>query len=188
MSENDEWQGDERRSTIVNYSNSAQFETIKNTETLAFFYTESSDGEDVTFDPRGDEALFNMLAESPYDFDNNKDLIRYESLVTRAMYECKLHPNQAAAEELAASSLTPEEAGELLFFVYRRDRAAISLVQNRRQSPFDALNVDNAPEIILFRRYSFEPMMLVTPVWRDETRINATVGVFGVLVKQMFYD
>jgi len=174
---------------LVRYSNVRQFEAIGGSETLLLFYTESAD--DVLFDPDNDARLLGMFERSPYAFRNAAQLAEYEALVTRAAYTCRAHPEQDAARELAAAQLaTPTEADALLVLVYRRDAPSASAVRNRRRSPFtNAANGTAAPRgarVVLFRQYSFAPVLVGRPVWHNETRLNATVGLLGLRVERLF--
>lgn len=172
----------------VVFSNRAQFDRIGrgDTQTLLLFYRERSSGE-VILDPENDLSLYRLFAASPYTFDNRRDLLVYESLITRAQYQLRLHPAQEEARELAATQLSPDEADDLVVFVYQRDQKAKSPVQNRQSNPFVDLGLEDAPPVILFRRYSHDPFMRVLPVWRHENTPNANTGLLGVQVIEAFY-
>lgn len=170
----------------VLFSSRTQFEGIGDMQTLLLFYRERSNGE-VILDPENDMSLYHLFATPPYKFDNRRDLLVYESLITRAHYQLRLHPAQEEARDLAATKLTPDEAADLVVFVYQRDQAAKSPVQNRQTNPFVDLGLEDAPPVILFRRYSHDPFMRVLPVWRHENKPNAHTGLLGVQVIEPFY-
>lgn len=170
------------------YSNGAQFEAIRGTQTLLLFYTESADETRVLFDPDNDAALRAVFERSPYAFDNARDLDAYKALVTRARYKCRAHPDQERALELVPSVERPDD--DVLVLAYQRDSEAASVVKNRRRSPFT--NSENGvgsgaqrPTLVLFDEYSFVPKLVVEPVWHQEKRLNATVGLLAVRVERV---
>ena len=175
--------------TPLVYSNSAQFEAIGGTQTLLLFYTESSDETRVLFDPDNDAALRAVFERSPYAFDNRRDLDAYKALVTRARYRCRAHPDQERALALVPSAERPDD-DDVLMLVYQRDSEAVSVVKNRRRSPFT--NSENGvgsgaqrPTLVLFDEYSFVPKLAVELVWHQEKRLNATVGLLAVRIERI---
>jgi len=171
------------------YSNGSQFDSIRGTQTLLLFYTESVDETSVLFDPDNDAALRAVFERSPYEFDNERDLDAYKALVTRAHYKCRAHPDQQRALQLVPSAELPDD-GSALVFVYQRDSEASSVVRNRRRSPFT--NSENGvgsgaqrATLVLFDQYSFAPKLVVEPIWHQEKRLNATVGLLGVRVERV---
>jgi len=188
MSVSESADGDDDDGVLL-YSNGAQFERIDGTQTLLLFYTESADETRVLFDADNDAALRAFMERSPYEFDNARDLRAYEALVTRARYRCRAHPQQARALALVPSAERRDDAS-LLMLVYRRDSEAASVVRNRRRSPF--ANAENGvgagaqrSELVLFEEYSFVPKLVVEPVWHQEKRLNATVGLLAVRVRRV---
>lgn len=170
------------------FTNHEQFQAIDDAVAL-LFYTETDD--DVIFDPAGDADLL-RLHEHPFSFDNSTSLTLYESLTTRARYQCKPHPNQALAQEEAAQELSiPTD--DLLIFVYERDSAGVSPVKQRRRTPFrnmvngiGAHARSESSAVTLFNQLSYDPFASCTLVWQREQRANGIVGLIGVRVLRLF--
>jgi hypothetical protein len=168
----------------IEFTNGVQFDALRSGTPLVLFYTEGVGDDQPIFDPENDEQLYQLHAD-PFEV---KSLEIYEACVTRAHYDCKLHPDQEAALELVRASL-PSLDPDTLVFVYRRDSAGSSLVANRRSNPFQ--NPYNgiragAPseELILFAQNSFEPFVRATIIWQLEPRPNSTVGLFAIQVTE----
>lgn len=170
----------------VVFTESRQFERLsENSGTLLLYYREQPNDE-VVLDPENDMSLYRLFAASPYTFDNRRDLLVYESLITRAHYQLRLHPDQDAARAEAGLELSPDDAAELVVFVYRRDHRTKSPVKNRQTNPFVNLDLEDLPPVFLFRRYSNDPAMRVVPVWRKEATLNRDIGLLGVRVLETF--
>lgn len=166
----------------LEFLNAAQFDSIENATPLILFYKESATDDQPIFDVKNDRILY-RAHEDPFV---EHSLAEYEACVTRAHYECRLHPNQSDALDLVRSTL-PTLDESTLVFVYKRDSAQASLVQNRRANPFQnpvngIRNSQASDELILFAQHSFEPFLRATIIWQSEARINATVGLFAVSV------
>lgn len=168
-----------------------EYATVRGPVTT-LFYTATPDTDDVVFDPAGDERLLELQTGDVADFPlqpGGTDL--YKSLVMRASYECKLHPQQTRMRELVANELANDmPADELIVMLYRRDSAARSDVTLRRQNPFrNAYNGVESAEpasVILFEKYTFEPKFLGTLVWHTEPRLNSTLGTIAFRVTEAF--
>lgn len=169
----------------LGYSNSREFAAIDDI-TLLLFYTETND--DVIFDPANDQSLMELFA-APFEFSNSESLSLYESLVTRARYYCKPHPQASSvARDVSAELRVP--ATELLVLVYKRDSAAESIVKDRRTAPFD--NSENglgsfdgrSAQLVFFNQYAHTPAVLGTIVWHNAVRINASVGIIAVRIQE----
>lgn len=174
---------------VLDYTNVEQWESINDAVAL-LFYTETDD--DVLFDPNGDARLLELHTE-PFAFDNDTGLAPYVSLIQRAQYRCKPHPNQVLAREQAALELGIA-VDDLLIMVYRRDAASTSAVRRRERAPFT--NTTNglgtggaaadAVPLVLFREKSFDPYASVVLVWHHETHINASIGLVGFRIETLF--
>lgn len=167
-------------SALIDFSNARQFDALSEAAVL-LFYTETSDA--VLVDPDNDAALLDMH-ETPFDFSNEQSLAAYESLVSRAQYECKPHPNQPLVQRQIAADLG-KLTEDIVVLVYKRDAASKSHVQKRNQSPFRAA-VEAQEVVVLFRQFSNDPFAQVTLVWHREPRINSTVGLIAVRIEALY--
>lgn len=176
---------DDEESGPLVFTNNDQFEEIENGDTLLLFYVQD-ESDQVTFDPNGDAALLALMRDAVYSFKNTDSLLLYESLVTRARYRLRLHPDQDAAAQLAALSLTPDATAGMISFVYKRDHPGRSAVENRRQTPFMTLDDTAPPTVVLFREYSFQPAMIGQLVWYKQAERSATIGILGLEPQEVY--
>ena len=170
------------------FTNAEQFEAIKDHAVL-LYYTETE--ADVIFDPENDAVLVNLLSH-PFAFSNDQSLLNFISLITRACFYCKPHPDQSALRAQAEGDLGMEMP-DLLILVYKRDNAHTSVVKNRRDTPFrnavNGLGTSDSGEsalVALFRQYEHTPFASVAIVWHREPRLCSTVGMIGVRIEKFF--
>jgi len=164
------------------FSNRTQFNQLEADTALVLYYRESSDGQDVIFDPNGDARLLAMHRK-PFQFQSSADLPLLIALRTRARYELRIHPNQAGILQAAVADRSIDTT-DCIALVYARDDDQRSIVKNRRVAPFandfNGLRADGtgeSAELVLFRQYSFEPFGKAVIVWSRQKSVNATVGV-----------
>lgn len=170
----------EELSALVDFSNAQQFDALSEAAVL-LFYTETSDA--VVLDPDGDAALL-QIHEAPFEFDNARSLGTYESLASRAQYECKPHPNQVLVKRQVVLDLGAD-AEDIVVLVYKRDTARASPVRQRNQTPFRTA-IQEQTTIVLFRQFSHDPFAQATLVWHREPRINSTVGLIAVRIETLY--
>lgn len=167
-------------SALLDFSNSEQFDALTEAVVL-LFYAETSDA--VVVDPENDAALLEMH-EAPFAFNNEDLLASYESLLSRAQYECKPHPNQALVQRQIATDLS-KPADDIVVLVYKRDAASKSPVKKRNQSPFRSA-IAEQDVVVLFRQFSHDPFASARIVWQREPRLNSSVGLLGVRIETLY--
>lgn len=168
----------------LEFTNAEQFDSIGTAQPLVLFYKDNNSDENPSiFDPELDEALLD-LHESPFD---ESPLAAYEAYVTRASYECRLHPQQELLLSLVRDEVAGVDPQSILVMVYKRDSAARSIARNRRSNPF--LNTVNglvdtrpSPPLVLFTQHSLEPFCRAALVWHREPRANSTIGLIALQI------
>jgi hypothetical protein len=171
-------------------TNKEQFDLL-NEPAVLLFYTETET--DVIFDPDNDTVLLDMHRD-PFAFRSTAENVEaYQALITRAHYECKLHPNQQLVREQVATDLgVPSD--DFLIFVYHRDAARNSHVKNRERAPFtntlNGLRADRSEtvQLVLFAKYSHDPFATVSIVWQRAARLNSSFGVVAVRVNELLMN
>lgn len=175
-----------RNRGTLEFTNAEQFRAIPATRPLVLFYRDNGDDDNPSiFDPDLDEALLELHRE-PFA-DGPVPLAQYEACVTRATYECRMHPQQAEAVALVRDEVSGIDPDLIIVMVYKRDAATNSIARNRYASPFrNTLNglVDtrSSPPLLLFSQHSFEPYCRATIVWHREPRVNSTIGLLALQI------
>lgn len=165
-----------------------EYDKLDETGAMILFYT--SDEEAVKFDPDGDERLTKMHLGDVMEFDSVNFQL-YESLVERATYECKVHPQLRVMQEYVSQQLAGDiYPDELIVLVYKRDSAARSEVSQRRLNPFknkvNGIGSGTEASMVLFAKNSFEPKFRAKIVWMTEPRLNSTLGTAAFRVEETF--
>ncbi len=168
-------------------TNKKQFDTLeKKTKTLLLYYTLDETNNTIRFDQSNDSRLLQMFERSPFSFKNSVDLALYESLVSRPHYELRAHTAQSTLREMFSADLSSDALGNFVAFVFSR---ATQTTPKRRESPFnnnvDGVGTPSPPELVLFEKYSHVPHIIAQPAVFQEQSRNATVGVVGMVVKEM---
>lgn len=183
----------------LDFTNAEQFDAIETSRPLVLFYKDNaSDDNPSIFDPELDDVLLSLHADPYADNDGRGGggdegdqpplMQQYEAYVTRASYECRLHPQQA--EVLAAmrdETVNSVDVESLVVLVYKRDAAARSVAKNRYANPFrNTINglVDTrpSPPLLLYTQHSLEPYCRARIVWHREPRTNSTIGLIGLQI------
>lgn len=171
-------------------TNKEQFDLLREPAVL-LFYTETDI--DVIFDPDNDAVLLDMHRD-PFGFSSTaKTIAAYQALVTRAHYNCKLHPNQQLVREQVAIDLgVPSD--DFLILVYHRDSASKSPVKSRERAPFtntlNGLRPDRGEsvQLVLFAKYAHDPFATVSIVWQRAARLNSSFGVVALRVNELLMN
>lgn len=172
-----------RERATLEFTNSQQFRAIPAARPLVLFYKDNADDENPTiFDPELDEELL-ALHSDPFATDA-VPLQQYEACVTRASYECRMHPQQAEIVAAVRDEIAGIDPATIIVMVYRRDAATTSISRNRQAAPFrNMVNglVDGraSTPLLLFTQHSFEPYCRALLVWQREPRINSTIGLIA---------
>lgn len=175
-----------RERASLEFTNSQQFREIKAALPLVLFYKDNADDENPTiFDPELDDVLLALHGDP---FAANPELLtQYEACVTRASYECRMHPQQVEIVAAVRDEIAGIDPSTIIVMVYRRDAASTSIARNRQATPFrNMVNglVDGrvpAP-LLLFTQHSFEPYCRATLVWQREPRVNSTIGLIALQI------
>lgn len=171
------------------YTHQRQFERVPDDGALLLYYTASAARDQVIFDPENDRRLRDLHTD-PYSFSSDQSLPLLIALRSRAYFELRLHPNQAAALREASELGTLSERDNVLVFVYRRDSARRSPVKNRRQTPFynsvngiESGGNNQSATVHLFRKHSYEPFSDARVVWQQHGNKRATVGIVAIALR-----
>ena len=156
----------------LDYTNADDYASIRGREVRCYY--EETDATGVGLDAVGDDQLW-ALHDEPTSFSNEESLPLYESLVSRARFDCKQHPNITLAREQAALE-TQLPTDDWAVFVYKRDTAAKSPVKDRRNTPFANLG----QPIALFLKEGFDPFLRGTLVWHRALRAGGRFGLFAI--------
>lgn len=175
-----------RERTTLEFTNAEQFRAIATARPLVLFYKDNdSDDNPSIFDPEIDEELLELHRDA--FADEPVPLPQYEACVTRATYECRMHPQQTEAVALVRDEVAGIDPSLIIVMVYKRDAAVNSIARNRYASPFrNTINglVDThpSPPLLLFTQHSFEPYCRAALVWHREPRINSTIGLLALQI------
>lgn len=171
------------------YTHQRQFERVPDDGAVLLYYTASAERDQVIFDPENDRRLRDLHID-PYSFSSDQSLRLLIALRSRAYFELRLHPNQAAALREAIELGTLSERDNVLVFVYRRDSARRSPVKNRRQTPFynsvngiESGGNNQSATVHLFRKHSYEPFSDARVVWEQHGNKRATVGIVAIALR-----
>lgn len=172
-----------RQQVLFEYRNTEQFESIR-AKPLVLFYKDNGDDENASiFDPGLDEYLVELHTD-PFAITATA-LETYEACVTRAAYECRVHPDQAAMLAAVREETVDADAQTTVVLVYKRDSAGRSAARNRRSNPFrntinGLVDARASPALMFFTQYSFEPYYRAQIIWHREPTFNATIGLIAV--------